>query len=73
MLFVLKKNMAVIHNKGNGKLFPLYLERNIDLLKENNLLTKLSGDDEEDIIKNWLSSEPVFESYDKFLEFCEEK
>lgn len=53
--------------------FPLYLERNVDLLKEHNLFTKLSGDDEEDIIKNWLSVEPMFDSYDKFLEFCEEK
>lgn len=52
--------------------FPLYLERNIDSLKENNLFTKLSGDDEDDIINKWLASEPVFESYDKFLEFCEE-
>lgn len=53
--------------------FPLYIERDRKALKANDIFTNLSGDDEEDIIEKWLSSTPQFESYEKFLEFCEEK
>lgn len=53
--------------------FPLYLERDRNALKANDIFTNLSGDDEEDIIEKWLSSTPQFESYEKFLEFCEGK
>lgn len=76
------RESAVCFKEKNGRyptikemesFFPLYLERNVDCLKEHNLFIKLSGDDEDDVIKNWLSSEPVFDSYDKFLEFCEEE
>ena len=53
--------------------FPLYLERSREALKTHDIFTNLSGDDEEDIIEKWLSSTPQFESYEKFLAFCEEK
>ena len=51
--------------------FPIYLERDRNLIKVHNIFTNLSGDDEEDIIEYWLSSKPVFDSYEKFMEFCE--
>lgn len=53
--------------------FPLYLKRDREELKKHNLFTKLSGDDEEDIIENWLKSEPLFNSYEEFLASCDEK
>ena len=55
-----------------GSFFPLYLKRDRSLLKEHNIFTNLSGDNEEDIIEKWLASKPIFESYDKFIDFCEE-
>lgn len=53
--------------------FPLYLERKKESLKKNNIFTKMSGDEEEEIIEYWLNSEPLFNSYDAFLKACENR
>lgn len=50
-----------------GAFFPLYLERSTKALQENNLRTNLSGDDEQDIIDNFLNSEPVYHSFEEFI------
>lgn len=56
-----------------GGFFPIYLKRDVSELQKNNIFTKLSGDDEEDIIAQWLKSNPIYESYEKFLEDCDIK
>ena len=56
-----------------GAFFPLYLERNIGLLKKNNLRTNLSGDDEKEILANFLNSKPDFNSFEDFLKECKYK
>jgi carbonic anhydrase/acetyltransferase-like protein (isoleucine patch superfamily) len=50
-----------------GAFFPLYLERNIDEVKRNNLRTNLSGDVEEEVIASFMKSKPLYISYDEFL------
>lgn len=50
-----------------GAFFPLYLERSVDKLKEYNIKTKLSGDEEKEVIENFLNSKPIYDSYDEFL------
>jgi hypothetical protein len=53
-----------------GAFFPLYLDRNIAEIKKNNLPTALSGDEETEVVDEFLKSEPVFDSFDGFLEHC---
>lgn len=53
--------------------FPLYLERSEEALEANHINTNMSGDDEQEIIKDWLKTEPLFENYDDFLRECEER
>lgn len=50
--------------------FGLFLERDRKLLSQNNLTTKLGGDDEEDVIKCFLDSKPIFNGYDEFISYC---
>lgn len=50
-----------------GAFFPLYLERNKDSLKQNNINTQLSGDNENEIINFFLNSKPVYRNYEDFL------
>lgn len=50
-----------------GSFFPLYLERSIPALRNNNILTNLSGDEETDVIKSFLDSKSVFPTYKSFL------
>lgn len=75
------KENALCFKEKNGRFptikemesfFPIYLDRDCSLLKKHNILTRLSGDDEDDIVEKWLASKPIFESYDKFIGFCEE-
>ncbi len=49
-----------------GGFFPLYLERDVHSLKKYRLRTNLSGDNEEEVIKDFLKSIPVFDSYAMF-------
>ena len=50
-----------------GVFFPLYLNRTSEALKSNNILTKMSGDDEQEIIDAFMKSSPVFDDYESFL------
>ncbi|WP_270547004.1 acyltransferase [Butyricimonas paravirosa] len=50
-----------------GAFFPLYLERNRFSLISNNIRTSLSGDDEEDVINQFVDSQPIFSSFEHFL------
>lgn len=53
-----------------GAFFPIYLKRDIHELKENNILTNMSGDDEQQIIESWLKTQPLYSSYEDFLREC---
>ena len=50
-----------------GPFFPLFLKRSKDELVKNNIFTNWSGDEEEEIINSFLSSKPIYESYEEFL------
>lgn len=53
--------------KEMGAFFPIFLERSIEKLKENNIFTNLSGDNQDEIIRDFLNSEPVYSNYNEFL------
>ena len=48
--------------------YPLFLERKKNVLKKNEIFTKISGDDEDEIIADFYASAPVFNGFDDFLE-----
>ena len=50
-----------------GNFFPLYLEREPGILQHFGLRTKLSGDIEEEIIKDFYMSKPLFNGFSDFL------
>lgn len=52
-----------------GAFFPIYLERNIESIRDNNLNVSLSGDDTDEVVEAFLFSEKLYASYDDFL--CE--
>ena len=56
-----------------GPFFPLFLERTKEALVTNNVRTRLSGDNEEDLIENFLQSKPAFSSYDEFLQYAKQQ
>ena len=67
---------AILYKKKYGKypsisamgaFFPLYLERSREALDSNSIRTSLSGDVQEEIIANFLSSTPIYKNYDEFL------
>lgn len=68
-----------IHNnrypsiKEMGAFFPLFLERSCEALKENQVRTNLSGDNEEEIIDTFLKSKPIFCSYESFLKYVKDE
>lgn len=51
--------------------FPLFLERNLSLIKQHNLNVNLNGDDPYEVIEVFLDSKPIFENFETFLDFCE--
>ena len=51
--------------------FPLYLERKVSELRKNSLRTNLSGDDEDSVISDFLSTTPVFYDYEEFKKLAE--
>lgn len=50
-----------------GAFFPIYLKRDIQELRKNNIFTNLSGDNEEEIINYWLKTSPIYKDYETFL------
>lgn len=53
-----------------GSFWPLFLPRKESELKKNNIFTKLSGDEEEDVIRGWLGTEALYPSFEGFLRDC---
>lgn len=54
--------------KEMGSFFPLFLPRDRSLLSQFGVFTNLSGDNETEIINDWLNTEPAFDSFEDFLE-----
>ncbi len=48
--------------------YSLFMPRDLELLKSSGVNYRRSGDIEEEIIKDFMSSEPVFSSFEEFLE-----
>ena len=55
-----------------GSFFPLFLPRDETLIHKFNVFTNLSGDNEQEVIDDWLKSSPVFNSFEDFLERSKE-
>lgn len=55
-----------------GSFFPLFLPRDEELLHKFNVFTNLSGDNEREVIDDWLNTTPVFDSFEDFLEKSKE-
>lgn len=53
-----------------GAFFPLYLERSEEALRKYNLPVDLSGDEEQEVIAAFLETEPLYESFEAFLDDC---
>lgn len=51
--------------------FPLYMERSIKALRENNIRTNLSGDDGQKVINSFLQSKSLYSSFKDFLNECD--
>lgn len=51
-----------------GSFYPLFLQREPRILKRLGIRTKLSGDIEEELVKDFYNSIPVFDSFEQFLE-----
>lgn len=50
--------------------FPVFLQRDRRLLDKYNILTELGGDNEEEVIRDWMATEPLYENYEEFLKSC---
>lgn len=50
-----------------GAFFPLYLDRSVEAIRNNNIRINLSGDDEQEVLNSFISSVPYFKDYDCFL------
>lgn len=50
-----------------GPFFPIFLQRSREALKKNHILTKLSGDDEDQVINSFLVSEGVYRNYEEYI------
>ena len=57
--------------KEMGPFFPLFLERSKDAINRENVNVNLNGDDMQDIIECFLKSEPMFENYERFINYLE--
>lgn len=50
--------------------FPIFMKRDKELLIKNNIRYKLGADDENDIIEKFYQSEPIYNSFEEFLNDC---
>lgn len=50
--------------------FPLFLERSSEAISKNKVSLKLNGDEESEIIKDFLKTKPLYGGFDEFLNHC---
>lgn len=60
--------MRVPKENEMGPFWPLFMPRDEAILKKIGIKTNLSGDNESEIIRDFLNTKPVFDSYESFLE-----
>lgn len=53
--------------KEMGPFWQLFMPKDIQVLREKGIFTHLSGDDEDEVLNEFLKSEPEFSSLDDFL------
>lgn len=53
-----------------GSFWPIFLPKSISELENNHVFTKLSGDDEDEIINYWLTETAPFRSYKEFKDYA---
>jgi len=51
-----------------GAFFPLYAKRVEEYLNNNNLNINLGGDEKDDVLRHFLESKPIYESFQAFLD-----
>ena len=51
-----------------GSFYPLFLERKEDVLEENGVRTKISGDIESEVINTFYNTKRIFSNFHDFLE-----
>lgn len=66
-----KRNNRIPTIAEMGAFFPLFLKRDIETIKKENVNINFSGDDKDDIIKCFLSSEPEYNSYEDYIKDAE--
>lgn len=50
-----------------GPFFSIFLERNMTALEKNNVFTRLSGDNQEEVIRDFLSSAGAYKNYNEYI------
>jgi acetyltransferase-like isoleucine patch superfamily enzyme len=50
--------------------YPLFIRRDLNVIKNNGLTIMFSGDDYNDTVKYFMQSEPAYNSFDEFLKDC---
>lgn len=57
--------------------YPIFLERNLDKIKQNQLTINLGGDNETEVIQYYMNSNPFYDGYNAFIDEwkkrCQEK
>ncbi len=53
--------------------FPLFLCRSKEELMSNNISMRLGGDDEDEVLRDFLASSPRFDGYEEFEKYLKEK
>lgn len=51
----------------------LFMPRNLDAVKQSGVFTKLSADNEEEMLATFMNTKPKFDSFEKFIDWCFEK
>lgn len=53
--------------KEMGPFWQLFMPRDVQILREKGIFTHMSGDEEDEILNNFLKSKPEFSSFEDFL------
>ena len=53
--------------KEMGPFWQLFMPRDVQILREKGISTHLSGDDEDEVLNDFLKSNPEFSSFDEFI------
>lgn len=67
---ILYKKLGRIPTIKEVGFFSIYLKRDLNEIKKNNLSLKYHGDDYEDTVEHFLNSKPVYEGFEEFLKEC---